>query len=163
MAKSKDLSPKQVKALMVLSVGQSQLKAAQEAGVQEKTVNLWMKNDTFRDELRLTMERMRQQFESRVMSVANNAMVVVQELLTHKEPLFRLKGAQLALNSATRLSTRYKELQVEGYVPPPAPMIVIADGSKHPIFNPATLPKQLQAVIDVEATETDGNPDTTPE
>jgi hypothetical protein len=158
MAK-KDLSPKQVKALLVLSVGQSQERAAKEAGVQTKTVNLWLKEERFREELRLTMERMRHQFESRVMSVANNAMVVVQELLTHKEPLLRLKGAQLALNSATRLSTRYKELQVEGYVPPPAPMIVITDGMKDPIFNPSTPTKQLEAVIDAEAKEIDGDPE----
>ena len=156
--KREELTPKQITALTVLSLGQSHKEAAKEAGVNNNTITLWMKDETFRNELRLYMERRRQQFESRVMQVANNAMVVVQELLTDKNQDVRAKGAQLALNAAVRLSTRYKELQVEGYVPP-QPLVVFPPGTRLPWAQKAlAAPEHTEIsdeddVIDVEASE----------
>jgi hypothetical protein len=114
-----------------------------------------LKDDTFLEEKRLAMERMRHQFESRVMLVANNAMSIVQEAMQAKDMETRLKGANLALNAAVRLSTRYKELQVEGYVPPPAPMIVLPSDTKMPWQQKAlsAAPPPPADVVEVEAIE----------
>ena len=132
MAKKKELSPRQHKAIMALSVGKTQAEASRLAHCRPDTMRSWMKDEEFRDELRDTMERMRHQFESRIMQVANNAAVVVQQMLMHKDMEIKAKGATLALNAAVRLSTRYKELQVEGYVQAPPPLIVLPEGTKAP-------------------------------
>lgn len=155
MAKKKDLTAKQTKALMALSVGKSQVEASKLANVREGTMRGWMKDETFREELKMTMERMRGQFEARIMQVANNAAVVVQGMLTDQNAEIRAKGATLALNAAVRLSTRYKELQVEGYVPPPRPMIIFPDGTKPPWMNKALppAPEVPEGVVEVEAIE----------
>lgn len=154
---NKDLTPKQVKALMALSVGKTQAEAASLSHVQGNTIRTWMKDETFREELRLTMERMRQQFESRVMLVANNAMSVVQKMLSDKDKDIQAKGANLALNAAVRLSTRYKELQVEGYVPPPAPMIILPSDTKMPWQQKALPPPppMPEEIVEVEPIEVD--------
>jgi hypothetical protein len=151
--KKTDLTPKQVKALAVLSLGQTQAAAAKEAGVTQNTLTLWMKDEEFRDELRLLMERMRNQFESRVMLAANDGMAVIQQAMRSEDPEMAFKAANSSVAAGVRLVSRYKQLQVEGYVPPPAPMIVIPEGAHHPIFNPAQLPD----VIDVTPKETDGD------
>jgi len=156
LAKKKELTPKQIKGLSALSVGKTQAEAATIAGVHMRTLKLWLKDEDFREELRVTMERMRHQFESRVMVVANNAMGVVQEMLGSPSVEVRVKGANLALNAAVRLSTRYKELQVEGYVPPPAPMIVMPEGTMLPWQNRKGLPAPPAPegdVVEVEAIE----------
>lgn len=139
---------------MVLATGQKNETAAAAAGVGIRSVQKWMKDPTFREELRQTMERMRQVFEGRVMQLANNAAVVVQEMLTHPDMDRRAEGAKLALNAAVRLSTRYKELQMEGYVPPPQPMIVLPPGSRMPWENAVrtALPEATPDTIDAEAT-----------
>jgi DNA-binding CsgD family transcriptional regulator len=166
MARTKrtDISPKQSKALALLAVGQSQAQAAQGAGVNHNTVTNWMRDEKFRAELRLMMERTRQQFESRVMQVANNAMVVVQELLKDGDKGIRAKGANLALNAAVRLSTRYRELQVEGAVQP-TPLVIFPDGTRLPWAQKAlAAPEHTQLsdpdddgdIVDVEAKEIDG-------
>jgi hypothetical protein len=162
MAKKK-LTPRQERAVMVLAVGQKNETAAQAAGVGVRSVQKWMKDPTFREELRQTMERMRQVFEGRVMQLANNAAVVVQEMLQDHDPNRRAEGAKLALNAAVRLSTRYKELQMEGYVPPPQPMIVLPPGSRMPWENTPTaaLPEavEVEATIVGDGTESDDSGD----
>lgn len=155
MAK-KTVTPKQIKALVILATGGSNEKAAVAASVTPATIRNWTRDETFSEELRLTMERTRHQFESRVMQVANNAMVVVQDAMSSPSAEVRLKGANLALNAAVRLSTRYKELQVEGYVPPPTPMIVFPAGTKQPWANTKMLaaPEMPEGgIVDVEAIE----------
>ena len=157
MAKKEALSPRQQKAIMALAVGRSQADAAKLAQCRAATLRDWMKNNSFRDELRETMERMRQQFESRIMQVANNAAVVVQQMLTDPNMDVRAKGATLALNAAVRLSTRYRELQVEGFVPVPPPLIVFPDGTRQPWMNKALPPPPSRPddVIEAEAIEVD--------
>jgi hypothetical protein len=163
--KDEELTPRQVKALCVLIAGQTQERAAAAANVTQKTMIGWLKDDHFRNELRLSMERLRQQFESRVMSVANNSLVVVQELLSDPDKEMRAKGASLALNAAVRLSTRYKELQIEGVTKPP-PLVVFPASTKLPWAQKAlaapehTVIKEEEEVIDVEAQEIDGDGDT---
>jgi hypothetical protein len=158
MAKKKELTAKQHKAIAALSVGKSQADASKLAQVRAATMREWMKDDGFREELRQTMERMRGQFESRIMQVANNAAVVVQQMLVDPSMDVRAKGATLALNAAVRLSTRYKELQMEGYVPPPRPFIIFPEGTQQPwmakaLPEPPEPPKDM--VIDAEAIEVD--------
>jgi hypothetical protein len=116
-----------------------------------------MKEHEFREELRLAMERMRHQFESRIVGLANNAAVVVQEAMESKDLETRMDAAKTAINAAVRMATRYKELQVEGYVPPPQPMIILPPGSRMPWEN-APVPTSLP--IDVEATEITGEAET---
>lgn len=153
----KELNQKQYKALALLVAGQTHEQAAAEAGVTTKRVRDWLRDSRFSEELRLAMERMRQTFESRVMGLANNAAVVVQDMLTdEKDKTRQLEGAKLAFNAAVRLSTRYKELQVEGYVPPAQPLIVFPQGTKFSwqktIETPA-LPLEIPETIDIEAEE----------
>lgn len=153
MAK-KDLSPKQVTALSLLVAGQTQEAAAVAAHVKIKTIQEWMKDATFRDELRLALERMRQTFEARVMGLANNAAVVVGEMLEDRDDKERqLEGAKIAFNAAVRLSNRYKELQVEGYVAPAQPLVVFPVGTRFPWQG--DVPAQLPPPIDVESTVID--------
>lgn len=155
MAK-KDLSAKQLTALGLLVKGHSQEEAALAAKVRQTTIRDWMKEESFRDELRLALERMRQTFEARVMGLANNSAVVLAEMIaddTNKER--QLEGVKLAFNSAVRLSNRYKELQVEGFVAPAQPLVVFPVGTRFPWQNRMTLPDvplEIPAdVIDVES------------
>ena len=150
MAK-KDLSVKQHKALALLVAGQTQEAAAAAAGVRQKTMIEWMRDNVFRDELRLALERMRQTFEARVMGLANNAAVVVGDMIADDGDKDRqLEGAKLAFNAAVRLSNRYKELQIEGYVAPAQPLVVFPPGTQFPWQGQLSLPAQI---IDVESTE----------
>ena len=154
--KDKDeLTPRQIQGLSALSVGSTQGDAAKAAKVNVETVRGWMKEDVFRTELRLSMERFRQQFESRMLLVANNATIVVQKMLNDKSIDIQAKGATLALNAAVRLSTRYKELQVEGYIPPPVPMIMLPVGTVQPWANQKALPAPVnpEDIVDVTPTK----------
>jgi hypothetical protein len=154
MAKKKDLSAKQVKALSLLAAGKTQEQAALAANVKQHTLTEWMRDNVFRDELRLALERMRQTFEARVMGLANNAAVVVSEMLEDSSNQDRqLEGAKIAFNAAVRLSNRYKELQVEGYVAPAQPLVVFPAGTKFPWANQDSLP-----AIDVVAQVIDDEP-----
>ncbi len=140
MAK-KDLTPKQLTALAMLVSGQSQETAADAAHVKPHTLRAWMKDSYFMDELRLAMERMRQTFEARVMGIANNAAVVVADMISDTDDKDRqLEGAKIAFNAAVRLSNRYKELQVEGYVAPAQPLVVFPAGTKFPWQNKIEAP-----------------------
>ena len=157
MAK-KDLSVKQHKALALLVAGQTQEAAAAAAGVRQKTMIEWMRDNVFRDELRLALERMRQTFEARVMGLANNAAVVVGDMLSDNDDKDRqLEGAKLAFNAAVRLSNRYKELQIEGYVAPAQPLVVFPPGTHFPWQGQLVLPAQI---IDVESTEVEPEEET---
>lgn len=153
MAKKKDLTAKQVAALAVLTLGQTQAQAAKEAGVGTTTMTTWMKDETFRKELRLYMERMREQMEARVIFGASEGMAGLQQAARDKDPDRSLKASIAMVNAGVKIGTRYKQLAVEGYVPPPVPMIVFPEGGYHPIFNPAQLPD----VIDVTPKEIDGD------
>jgi hypothetical protein len=154
MAKKKDLSAKQHAALALLVAGQTQEAAAVAAHVRPQTLQEWMRDNTFRDELRLAMERTRQIFESRVLGLANNAAVVVQEMIADdKDKERQLEGVKVAFNAAVRLSNRYKELQVEGYVAPAQPLVVFPAGTKFPWQGSLSLPPQQ--VIDVDSEPVD--------
>lgn len=151
MAKRKDLSAKQTKALALLVAGQTQEAAALAAQVKPKTLQEWMRDNTFRDELRLALERMRQTFESRVIGLANNAAVVLDEMIKNgNEKDRQLEGVKIAFNSAVRLSGRYKELQVEGYVAPAQPLVVFPAGTKFPWQNELPAIDVVAQVIDDE-------------
>jgi len=151
-----DLSPKQHRAIMLLASGATNDQVAVAVGVKIVTVRVWLRNEFFRTEVRRAMERVRQIFESRMMNLASNAAVVVDKMISDKDPDRQSEGAKLALNAAVRLSGRYKELQVEGYVPPP--MFVLPEGSRIstvrvlPVPPPKTSPQVEGQVIEVDAT-----------
>jgi len=151
------LSPKQHRAIMLLASGATNDQVAVGVGVKLGTVRVWLRNEFFRTEVRRAMERVRQIFESRMMSLASNAAVVVDKMISdNKDPDRQSEGAKLALNAAVRLSNRYKELQVEGYVPPP--MFVLPEGSRIstvrvlPVPPPRTSPQVDGQVIEIDAT-----------
>lgn len=155
MAKKKVLNAKQHKALALLVAGMTQEQAAVAAGVRQETVGDWLRDNKFADELRLALERMRQTFEARVMGLANNAAVVVGDMIADdKNKERQLEGAKLAFNAAVRLSNRYKELQVEGYVAPAQPLVVFPAGTRFPWQNRITAlpqPLEIPEVVDVES------------
>jgi hypothetical protein len=151
--KAKYLSSKQTQALALLVTGQTQEAAAKAVHVTTKTMQDWMRDNRFRDELRLALERMRQTFESRVMGLANNAAVVVQEMIADGADKERqLEATKIAFNAAVRLSNRYKELQVEGYVAPAQPLVVFPVGTRFPWQAPL-LPAQVIDTDTVDAEE----------
>lgn len=156
------LTPRQQKAVMLLATGVSNEQAAIAVGVSAGLVSKWLRNEAFRNELRDAMERMRQIFEGRIMSLAANAATVIQKLMADPSLDRQTEGAKMALGAAVRLVARYKELQVEGYVPPPVPLVVFPEGTKMPWAQPS-LPATI--AIDVEAevvddSDTGTEPDT---
>jgi transposase len=156
--KKGEITPKQNKALMVLAVGQSNDAAAKIAGVTTRTIANWMKEEPFHEELRRAMERMRQMFEGRVMSLANNGAVIIQEAMQHPNFEYRMDGAKTALGAGVKLASRYKELRAEGFVPPTAPLVIFPEGSVPCWANTKALPQ----TIDVEAEvvpDDDSDPD----
>jgi len=171
MAKVKTkLKPKQVQAVGLLISGQTEEQVSANVGVSRTTLTGWLRDNTFADELRLANERLRQMFESRVMGLANNAAVVVGEMIEDKQDKERqLEGAKLAFNAAVRLANRYKELQVEGIVAPAQPLVVFPVGTKFPWQNKLAATKPLEIpestddelsdgeVIDVEAVDVSGD------
>jgi hypothetical protein len=163
MTKKKTLAPKQIKAIALLSSGLSQDKVAEEVGVQYNTIVEWQKSDLFREELRITAERARQTFESRVFNLANNSAVIVGDMIQDtKNKERQLEGVKLAFGAAVRLANRYKELQVEGFIAPTQPLVVFPPGTQFPWKNKAVLPPkplEIPDVIDVEATEAEGPDD----
>jgi hypothetical protein len=129
----------------------TQEQAAVAAGVRKETVGDWLRDNKFTDELRLALERMRQTFEARVMGLANNAAVVVGDMIADdKDKERQLEGAKLAFNAAVRLSNRYKELQVEGYVAPAQPLVVFPSGTRFPWQNRITAPPQPLEIPEVD-------------
>lgn len=163
--KTKNLSAKQLTALALLVKGHTQDEVASVVKVKPVTIREWLRNETFGDELRLALERMRQTFEARVMGLANNSAVVLAGMIaddTNKER--QLEGVKLAFNSAVRLSNRYKELQVEGYVAPAQPLVVFPAGTRFPWQSRMELPPlPLEIpegeVIDVESEVVDDQAD----
>lgn len=159
MAK-KDLSAKQQYALALLVAGQTQEAVAHTVKVKPEKLRLWLKDATFRDELRLALERMRQTFEARMMGLANNSASVLQEVLADDSDRDRqLEGVKVVINAAVRLANRYKELQVEGYVAPAQPLVVFPVGTRFPWqrgeITPPPVPLEIEAgdVVDAEVTE----------
>ena len=77
--------------------------------------------------------------------------------MDHPGPSIRLKANVGALNATVRLLTRYKELDMTGYVPQPAPLIIFPAGTKQPWSNQGELPvsigKDTNRIIDVEAVD----------
>lgn len=135
---------------MLLATGVSNDQAAAAAGVSANTIRKWMHNEAFRAELRDVMERARQIFESRIMALATNAAVVIQKLMASQDLAQQTEGAKMALNAAVRLVARYKELQVDGYIPPSVPLVVFPEGTKMPWASGPALPPG-PAPIDVES------------
>jgi hypothetical protein len=104
---------------------------------------------------------MRQTFESRVIGLANNAAVLVGEMIEDKEDKDRqLEGAKLAFNAAVRLSNRYKEIQVEGYIAPAQPLVVFPPGTAFPWQSkilPAAVPLEIPESTDEEIVEAEAS------
>jgi hypothetical protein len=128
----KTLTPKQIKALVVLSTGSTYKKAAEVAGVSEATIGKWVRLNHFHREFTKAMERMRYQYEARAIAAGQDALAVVHKELQNDEAELRLKAGATLVNNATRLGTRYKELEVSGALPAPQPMIIFPTGTTMP-------------------------------
>jgi hypothetical protein len=142
------LTARQQRAVMVLATGATNEQAASLAGVGNGTITKWMHEEDFRQELSRAMERMRQIFESRMIGLASNAARIVQELMDNQDIDRRTEGAKLALNAAVRLVGRYKELQVDGFIPPNVPLVIFPENARMPWTAPALT--SGEAPIDVE-------------
>lgn len=146
--RKKDLNARQYKAIAMLSVGQTYARAAEAAGVKTGTIKLWMSNEKFSNEVRNTSERIREAFQARIFALAQNGAAIVNEMMSSDQNLDRrAEGAKIAIGSAVRLLSRYKELQIDGYAPT-VPMVVFPPGTTMPWAN-KSLPES--ETIDVEA------------
>ena len=153
--KRSELTPKQHKAALLLSTGASNRVVAEEVGVSESTVAGWWRRDYFRDELKRAMEHMRMIFESRMMSLANDSSVTIQQMQRSNDPFLQLAAARISIGAAVRLNTRYKEMHHEGYTPPqlfvlpPGTHISTERTTPEP---PRDMPRLIEGrVVDVEA------------
>ncbi len=113
------LSPRQERAAIMLAAGYTQVQVARDLGVDESSIRRWQTREPFKRAIRVALERSRQAFEGRLFALAGQASVVVQRMLTSPKEERQAHGAKLVLANAARLAARYKELQVEGYTPPP--------------------------------------------
>jgi hypothetical protein len=149
--KKKPLTPKQMKALVALAAGSTHKRAAEIAGVTENTIGNWIKLNTFHREFSKAMERMRYQFEARVIAAGQDAIAVVHKELENKDVEIRLKAGTSLANNAVRVGTRYKELEVSGALPAPQPMIVFPAGTSMP-WNaaPVNVINMKEEVVDAE-------------
>jgi len=171
------ITPKHERAIAILANGGSYDRAAEAAGTSAKQIYTWMHNDSFRSELRKTMERSRHMFEGRVFSVGNNAIIHVQDALMATKMAFdpvakrmvevpdtqrRDKAAEVALLMAVRLANRYKELQIEGFAPPAQPLIVFPQGTRMPWAATELLPAPLPHEVEAEIVDGDREPSPEP-
>jgi hypothetical protein len=163
-ATSKDLVPRQHKAIAALLAGHNTEGAAAAAEVKPATIRAWMKEGDFREELRLGQERVRQAFESRLMIGAQKGLGVVYKAMDHPNLDTQLEASKIMISSAVRIANRYKELQVEGYIAPAVPLVIFPVGTKLPWANkqlPPAIPVTQfdDEAIDVEATEVEEGKD----
>ena len=159
----KKLTPKQLQVLTALVAGNSYEGAANLASINTSTISGWMRDSLFYEEYRLGMERQRAIFESRMVALSNKAGKVVSDFLDSSNPEHRLEAAKISINSAVRLSARYKELQVQGFIQPAQPLVVFPEGTKLPWASKAPLPAMPElpeGIIDVDAedvSDSEGN------
>lgn len=134
MAKRADLDPQQQRALVALLAGASNEEAAQVAGVSVSRVGVWRKAEGFQAELRRTMERIRQECEANLLIRLRKSMKTIDDMqaavLSDGSPdmEMRAEAAKMILTCGTRMISRYKELHVEGYMPPP--MFIMPAGTR---------------------------------
>lgn len=148
LTKKKLLTPKQMKALVALTAGMTQKKAAELAGVSEATINNWLRLNAFHKEFRKAMERMRYEFEARTISAGLDGVAVIHKELNHADVEVRLKAGTALANNAVRVGSRYKELEVSGALPAAQPLVVFPDGTQMP-WNA----KPVSVIVDVKARE----------
>ena len=144
------LSPKQMKALVALTSGQSHKKAAELAGVSEATISNWMRTNLFHKEFTKAMERMRYAFEARVVAAGQDAIAVIHKELDNPDVEIRLKAGTSLANNAVRIGSRYKELEVSGALPAQQPMIIFPQDTKMPWNS-----KPVEVVVDAKAVVVD--------
>lgn len=150
----KKLSPKQLQVLALLVAGHTNEGAAELATVPLSTIQGWLKNSAFNEEYRLGMERFRMILESRVVALGQKATKKLSEFIDHQNPEVSLEASKVTLNAAVRLSNRYKELQVQGFIAPAQPLVVFPVGTQLPWAAKPALPELPEAptdIIDVDA------------
>jgi len=174
-SKRPDLNPKQQLAMSALVAGATNEEAAQIAGVTVTRVRAWKRADNFAVELRRTMERFRQECEANILIRVRRSMATIDQMQeavlpdgnggTRPDMEMRALAAKLILGSGTRMISRYKELHVEGYSPPP--LFVLPAGTR--IGTVRVLPEippppRNAPIVDATATviddDDDGDPNT---
>jgi DNA-binding CsgD family transcriptional regulator len=136
----RELTPTQVRVLGLLAAGVSEEQAATNTGLSLSTIRRWLRTELFKSEIRHYLERYRQAFEGRIFQIANEGAREIQVAIRDNpdikadpiEKMFaakrRLKGAEIAVSAASRILTRYKELQIDDRRP--APMFLIPEGTE---------------------------------
>ncbi len=135
--------------------------AANKAGVSTTTIHEWMRNEKFNEEYRLAMERQRSMFESAVIAIAAKGNKVIYEMMDSPDPEMKLEAAKISVNSAVRMVTRYKELQVQGFIAPVQPLVIFPAETKLPWAAKAELPMLPDVPTDI--IEVEGMPVDDPE
>ena len=152
------LSSKQLSALAVIVGGGTNQQAAEAVGVAPGRISVWLRDETFRDELKRALEKMWQTFESRIAMVGNRGTSIIDTAMSSDDPDTKLAAAKIGVNAAVRMASRYKTLQIEGFVPPPVPLVIFPEGTRMPWAAPA-LPVTAQEPIDTEAEIVDDDTD----
>lgn len=131
---------------------------AHKAGITVSTIHEWMRDSKFNEEYRLSMERQRSMFESAVIAIAAKGNKVIYEMMDSKDPEMKLEAAKISVNSAVRMVTRYKELQVQGFIAPVHPLVIFPAETKLPWAAKPELPMLPEAptdIIDIEGMPVD--------
>lgn len=131
LVRKKELKPKQIQALILLAEGKSHRSVAEAVGVSQKTLSIWKREDLFHKEFKKAMERMRYEFEARIVAAGQNAVVAVNKELENPSAELRIKAGATLVNAAVRLGARYKELEVTGAIPT-TPIVVFPEGTNMP-------------------------------
>jgi len=126
----KGLTPRQEKAITLLGGGLSVAQVAREIGAGKRTLFRWLRQRSFQHELLRAREQNRRSLESRVLLLAEEATVVLQQALRSRDPEHQLEAARLVLAAAVRMVTRHKEPQVDPDEPPRVPLIVFPPGTR---------------------------------
>lgn len=123
-----ELNGRQTEAISLMVRGRSVEGTAEEIGVSRVTIYNWLKIPSFRDEMKRLMESYRDLLENRINGLAINATAKLGEMMESEDIFIKMSAIRLAVQSAVKLSGKYKELQVSGYVAPP--MFLLPQGTR---------------------------------
>lgn len=97
-----DLTPAQHRAVSALLEQPSVRKAAEVAGVKERTLYHWLKNGEFAAAYRTARREATQQAIARLQQVSGAAVAVLCQLMTSSTPAVRLGAARTVLEFAVK-------------------------------------------------------------
>jgi hypothetical protein len=96
------LTPAQHRAVSALLSETSVRKAAEAAGVKERTLYNWLKTSAFADEYRAARREATQQAIARLQQMSGSAVIVLCQLMAHSTPAVKLGAARTVLEFAIK-------------------------------------------------------------